>query len=159
MLWVNNGISIKSLRPLRTIYGRLTLSTSKAMVDQITSDVPLPTQDGGSYSDTKELLSRMKEERSWKSKEMLTKKTETSESTMETMDSINNGTSSTLTNGKVNQEKENLTKSSDFTLKDHSTLFLSWLLISSWISSTIETLSLRPQMEETPKFGTSISNL
>jgi hypothetical protein len=63
----------------------------------------------------------MREERSWKYKVMLTKRTEILVSTLsQLMDFINNGISSMLTNGKVNQERENLTKSLASMLKDHS---------------------------------------
>jgi hypothetical protein len=52
----------------------------------------------------------MKEERSWKFKETLIKRTETSVSTSNKMDSGNNGTLSMLTNGRENQEKESSMK-------------------------------------------------
>jgi hypothetical protein len=60
MLKPNNGGSMKNQRPSRTTTGSLTHLTSKAMVDQATLDVPLPTQDGGKCSDTKELSLPMK---------------------------------------------------------------------------------------------------
>jgi hypothetical protein len=63
----------------------------------------------------------MREERSWKCKVMLTKRTEILVSTLnQLMDFINNGISSMLTNGKVNQERENSMKSLASMLKDHS---------------------------------------
>jgi hypothetical protein len=52
MLWVNNGTSMVSQRPSRTTFGRLTHLTSNQTVVHPTSDVPLPTQDGGNFSDT-----------------------------------------------------------------------------------------------------------
>jgi hypothetical protein len=62
----------------------------------------------------------MREESTWKFKAMLTKRTETLVSTLEEMESINNGTSFTLMNGRENQEKESSTKSLDYMLRDHS---------------------------------------
>jgi hypothetical protein len=79
-------------------------------VDLQTSDALLPTLDGGKCSDTKVPQSSMREERSWKFKETLIKRTETSVSTSNKMDFGNNGTLSMLTNGRENQEKEILTK-------------------------------------------------
>jgi hypothetical protein len=48
----------------------------------------------------------MKEERSWKLLAMLILRTETFKSTTKAEDYIKSGTSSTLTSGRVNQEKE-----------------------------------------------------
>jgi hypothetical protein len=112
MLLLNNGTSMRSQRPSRTTTGRATHSISNPMVDQPMSDAQLPTQDGGKCSDTKVLQSSMKEERSWKFKETLIKRTETSVSTSNKMDSGNNGTLSMLTNGRENQEKESSMKTS-----------------------------------------------
>jgi hypothetical protein len=70
MLLDNNGSSMKSLRPSRITNGRIIHLTSKVTEDQLTSDVPQPTQDGGNYSDTKVPLLLMKEERFLKFKEM-----------------------------------------------------------------------------------------
>jgi hypothetical protein len=53
MLLDNNGSSMKSQRLSRITNGKLTHLTSKEMEHQLTSDVPLPTQDGGNSSDTK----------------------------------------------------------------------------------------------------------
>jgi hypothetical protein len=63
-------------------------------------------------------------ERSWMFKEMLMLKTETSLPTRNTEDSTSNGTLSMLTNGRVNQSKENSMKNSASMSKDHSTLSL-----------------------------------
>ena len=50
---LNNGTSTKCPRPSRTTTGSLTHLTSKEMVDQLTSDVPLQIQDGGNNSNSK----------------------------------------------------------------------------------------------------------
>jgi hypothetical protein len=97
--------------------------TSNPTVDQATSDVPLPTQDGGNSSDTKEPMLSTREEKFLKSKVTSTLRTETSVSTTQLEVFTKSGISSMLMNGKVNQEKENLTRSSASMLKDHSTLF------------------------------------
>jgi len=65
----------------------------------------------------------MIKERSWKSSERLTKRIETLELTNKTTKSINNGTLSTLMNGRVNQLKDSSIRDSDFTLRETSTLF------------------------------------
>jgi hypothetical protein len=51
----NNGSSMKYPRPLRATTGRATHLISNQTVDQLMLDVPLPTQDGGNSSNTKEL--------------------------------------------------------------------------------------------------------
>jgi hypothetical protein len=71
-------------------------------------------------------MSSMREARLWRLLETSTKRTETFESIVEIMDFINNGISSMLMNGRENQERESSMRSSDFTLKDHSTLFLNY---------------------------------
>jgi hypothetical protein len=53
MLLDNNGSSMKSLRLSRITNGSLTHLTFKEMEHQLMSDVLLPTQDGGNFSDTK----------------------------------------------------------------------------------------------------------
>jgi hypothetical protein len=53
---------------------------------QPTLDAPLPTQDGGNSSDTKDPMLSMKDQRFLTSVEMLTKKTETLKSTTRTVD-------------------------------------------------------------------------
>jgi hypothetical protein len=63
MQWDNNGILMECLKQSKTISGRLTLLTSKATVVQVTSDVQLPTLDGGSYSDIEATMLSMREER------------------------------------------------------------------------------------------------
>lgn len=79
MLWVNNGTLMEFPRPSRTIFGRLIHLTSNPMVDQTTLDVLPLTQDGGNCSDIKVPLLSTKEEKLWRSKETLIKKTETLE--------------------------------------------------------------------------------
>jgi hypothetical protein len=87
------------------------------------SDAPLPTQDGGRCSDTKVPQLSTRKERSWKSKVMLILKTETLASINNKTVSGNNGTLSTLMNGRENQEKESSMKTSDSMLKETSMLF------------------------------------
>jgi hypothetical protein len=74
---LNNGSSMKNPRPSRTTTGRATHLTSNLMVVQAMLDAQLPTQDGGNSSDTKKFSSPMKEERYWKFKVTLIKRTET----------------------------------------------------------------------------------
>jgi len=124
MLLPNNGTSMKFQRLLRTTTGSHTHLTSNPTEDHPTSDVPLPIQDGGNSSDTKDLQLLTREERYSKSKETLILKTETLASIDNKMVSGNNGTLSTLMSGRENQEKENSTKTSDFMLKEISTLSL-----------------------------------
>jgi hypothetical protein len=57
---------------------------------------------------------------------VLMPKTETSLCTESTERSTNNGISSTLTNTQKSQRRENLTKTSVFTLRDLSILSQSW---------------------------------
>jgi hypothetical protein len=113
-----------SLRPSRITTGNLTHLTSNPTVDQPTSDVLLPTQDGGNSSDTRELSLSTKEERFLTSVETLTKRTETLRSTTRMVDSTNNGTLFTLMNGRVNQRKENSMKITDSMSKEISSLLL-----------------------------------
>jgi len=122
----NNGSSMRSQRPSRTTTGSLTHLTSNPMEDQPTSDVQVPTQDGGNFSDTKEPQLSMREERSLRSKVELTTKTETLESTLKRMPSTNNGISSMLMNGRESQQRDNLMRDSDFMSKEISTLFQSF---------------------------------
>jgi hypothetical protein len=84
-------------------------------------------------------------------------KTKTSLSGTNMAESTSNGMLSTLTNGRVNQRRENSTKTSVFMLRDHSTLFLKW---EEADTSTLleETWSSRQEMEEELNNGTSINN-
>jgi hypothetical protein len=101
-----------SPRQSRTTTGSLILLTSKTTVDLLTSDAPPPIQDGGNSSDTKEHLLSMRKERYSMSVEMLMLRTGTSKFKTRTMDSTNNGTLSTLTNGRENQERESSMRNS-----------------------------------------------
>jgi hypothetical protein len=92
------------------------------MEDRAISDAPQPTQDGGKCSDTKVFLLPMKEARSCKFKVILIRKIGTLKSKTRTIKLVNNGILSTLMNGRENQEKENLTRSLDFMLKETSML-------------------------------------
>jgi hypothetical protein len=96
--------------------------TSNPTEDQPTSDAPLPTQDGGNSSNTKDQLSLTREERFLKLLEKLTVKTKTSVLTHRLMKFTNSGIFFTLMNGKENQSKENLMKDLDSTSKEISTL-------------------------------------
>jgi len=109
----SNGSSIMFLRPLRTTTGSHIHLIFNPMETQLISDVLQPTPGGGNYSDTKELMLLMREERSYMYKETKIKKTEILRSRIETMVSINNGILYMLTNGKVNQAKVNSMKTSD----------------------------------------------
>jgi hypothetical protein len=113
-----------SLRPSRITTGNLTHLTSNQTVDQATSDVLLPTQDGGNSSDTRELSLSTKKERFLTSVETLTKRTETLRFTTRMVESTNNGILFMLTNGRVNQRKESSMKISDSTSKEISSLLL-----------------------------------
>jgi len=154
----NSGSSMRSQRPSRTTTGSLTHLISNPMEDQPISDVQLPTQDGGNFSDTKEPQLSMRKERSLKSKVELTTKTEILESTLKRMPFTNNGISSILMNGKVSQRKENLTKDSECMLKETSILFQLYQIIDTLISLTTETWLSRLQMVEEPKFGISTNS-
>jgi hypothetical protein len=114
---------MRSLRPSRITTGNPTLLISNPMEDPPILDAPLPTQDGGNSSNTKEVQSLTRKERFLKLLAELMVKTKTLESTLREMKFTNNGISYMLTNGKENQSKENLMKDSDSTLKEISTLF------------------------------------
>jgi hypothetical protein len=100
--------------------------TSNLTEDQPTLDVPLPIQDGGNFSNTKELLSLTREERFLKLLATLMLKIEILESIHKTMESTNNGTLCMLTNGKVNHKKVSSMRNSVSTLREISTLFLNY---------------------------------
>jgi len=69
---------------------------------------------------------------------LLTKRTETSRDKTNMEELTNNGTSFTLTNGKVNQEKENSMKTSVSMLRETSTLYLNCQTIDISIYSTTD---------------------
>jgi hypothetical protein len=60
--------------------------------------------------------------------------------------------------GRVNLERENSMKNTDFTSRDHSTFNLLWDLEDILRSSTTETWSSRPRMVKRDKSGGSINN-
>jgi len=106
-LLLSNGTSMRFLRPSKTTTGNPIHLTFKATEVQPTSDVPLPTQDGGNYSNTKMLLLLMKEVRFSMSKVTSMLKTETSKQDQRMERSTNNGTSFMLMSGRENHKKEN----------------------------------------------------
>jgi len=53
MQWDSNGTSMEFQRLSRIIFGKLIHLIFNPTEDHLTSDVPLPTQDGGNSSDTK----------------------------------------------------------------------------------------------------------
>jgi hypothetical protein len=63
ILQPSSGSSMRFPRPSRITTGSHTLLISRATVTVAISDAPLPTQDGGRCSITKEPLLRMKKER------------------------------------------------------------------------------------------------
>jgi len=113
---------MRSLRPSKITTGRHTHLISKETEVQLILDVLRLTQDGGKSSDTKDVSLGTIKERYLTSKEMLMLKIETSLFTTLMEESTNNGISFMLMNGRVNLERENLTKSSVSMLKDHSML-------------------------------------
>jgi hypothetical protein len=130
---------MRSPRPSRITTGSLIHSTSNLMVDQTTSDALPLTQDGGRCSDSRVLMLLTREERFLKLLEVLTRKIEILESTIETIKSINNGISSMLINGKENQPRVNSTIDSVFMLKETSMLYQLSQIIDTSILSTTET--------------------
>jgi hypothetical protein len=86
-------------------------------------------------------------------------KTKTSTFNQLMAESTNNGILSTLTNGKENPKKENLTKDLVSLSKEISTLFLNYQITDISISSPTETWSSRLKMEERLRSGTSIKLL
>jgi hypothetical protein len=121
----NNGHSTALTRPLETSTGRTTALKSNPTDQTRTSELPqLSTQDGGNSSDMKKDILSMSKERSSMSKEEEITKMPTSLYGTNIRDSTNNGILSTLMNTQMSQKRENLTKTSDSMLKDHSTLSL-----------------------------------
>ena len=64
----SNGTLMEYQRHSRIITGSHTLLTFNPTVDQPTSDVPLPIQDGGNSGELKEVILSTREERSLKFK-------------------------------------------------------------------------------------------
>jgi len=122
MLDNNSGTSMKSPRLSRITTGSLTHLTSNPTVDQATSDALLPTQDGGRCSDMTIQLQPLitREERSLKLLEESMLRTEILVSIPRTTRSTNNGISSMLTNGRVNQLRDNSMRDLDSMLKETS---------------------------------------
>jgi hypothetical protein len=149
---------MKSPRLSRTTTGNLTHLTSNQTVDQLTSDVLLPTQDGGNSSDIKVLKLSTRKVRLLKFKVNLITKTETLLLEIEITKSTNNGILSMLMNGRENQPKVNSTRDSGFMLKEISTLSQLLKIKDTSISSTTEIWSSRLEMEEELKSGTSTNN-
>jgi hypothetical protein len=107
--------------------GRTTLWKSMEMEVIHTSDPQQQrTPDGGKCSDLKVPTSEVSiNPNTLMSKDPPTLKEDTSNVMKPRVErSINNGTLSTLTNGRVNPQRENSMKNSDSTSKDHSMLFL-----------------------------------
>jgi hypothetical protein len=64
-----------------------------------------------------------------------------------------------LTNGRVNQLRDNSIRDLASMLKETSTLDHTWDQEDTWKLSTTKTLSSRPKMVEELNSGTSINNL
>lgn len=94
-------------RQSRVTNGNLIHLIFNQMEDQPIFDAQLQTQDGGNSSDSKTITLSMKEEKQWRSQEMLMLNKETSQLTQEIMVFINNGTLFMLMSGNLNQSKEN----------------------------------------------------
>jgi hypothetical protein len=93
---LNNGTSMVSQRPSRTTTGSHTHLISNPTVDQLMSDVPLPTQDGGNSGETKVVSLSTRKERylKFKTKNLtLIWNKETSKLEPEDLTSDNNGKS------------------------------------------------------------------
>jgi hypothetical protein len=93
------------------------------------------------------------------SKVELMMKTETSLPTRDTERSTNSSMLFMLTNGRVNQPRDNSTSSSDFTLTEPSSSSQEWEERDTSISSTTETWLSRLEMEERLKCGGSTKRL
>jgi hypothetical protein len=103
-LLLNNGISMRSQRPSRTTNGSHTHLIFKETEALPTSDVPLPTQDGGNSSSLKELsLKTLKTTRYLMSLEDLMESKRISLSTLNMARSTSNLISCMLMNGRVSQ--------------------------------------------------------
>jgi len=130
MLLLSNGTLMKFQRQLRTTTGNLTHLIFKVMEDHQTSDVLLPTQDGGKCGELTELsLETLKIKKSWMYQVELMERTETLLFIQLMEESINNGTLYTLMNGRVNLKKVSSILDLVYMLKETSTLFLNYLKI------------------------------
>jgi hypothetical protein len=101
----------------------------------------------------------MKEERLLQSKVDLIMKTKTSLLNKDPVKLARDGELFMLTSTKRNQLRVNSTRSSDFTLRETSMLFLNYHHTDTLTSSTTEIWSLRQRTEEGLKSGISINNL
>jgi hypothetical protein len=117
------------------------------------------TQDGGNCSRKRVNSLSMRKERSLMCKVVLMLKTETSLCTTSMVRLIRDGRSSMLMNTLMSQPRVNSTRSSDFTLKEISTLSPNFPQTDILILSTTGTWSSRLEMEESHRSGTSINNL
>jgi len=125
VLRLNSGSLMRSLRQSKIITGSHILLISKEMEDLQMLDAQELIQDGGNYLDLMELsLEILRMIKFLMFKGVLMEKTRTSLSTMLMENSINNGISCTLTNGKVSPRKVSLMRDSVFTLKEISMLSL-----------------------------------
>jgi hypothetical protein len=98
---------MRSPRQSRTTTGSLTHSTFNPTEDHLTSDVPLPIQDGGNSLNIRVPQLSTRKARSLKLLAKLMVKTETLVSTLKVMKFTNNGILYMLMNGRENQSKEN----------------------------------------------------
>jgi hypothetical protein len=156
-----NGDSMSRERQFTTCTGRTMSCKSIPMVDIHTLEPLLQsTPDGGRCSDLKEHISEASVRRNILTfKELLIPKEDTSNAMKQrTERSINNGTLSTLINGRVNQPRVNSTKSLDFTSKDHSTSSQLWVLEDTSNLSTTETWLSRLEMDKRDRSGGSIKD-
>ena len=119
----SNGTSTVSPRPSRTTTGSHTHSTSNQTVALPTSDAQPLTQDGGNSSDIKIIWLSMIKERLLLFKEVLTTRTETLSLKTRMERHTKDGESSMLMSTRRSQLRVNSTRSSDFTLRETSTLF------------------------------------
>ena len=124
MLWVNNGTLMKYPRLSRVNNGSHIHLIFKEMEPLPILDAQLQTQDGGKCSNMRDNLLPTRKERSFTSRVMSMLKIETLKLKTRTMESTSNGILYTLMNGRVNQERESLTRSSVSTLIEPSMLFL-----------------------------------
>jgi len=120
------------------------------------------TPDGGNYSDVKEntldASIKIRTNTLW-FKELLIPKEDTFNKQPRMERSINNGTLSTLTNGRESQPRVNLTKNMDSTSREISMSSLPLTQEDISKSSTTETWLSRQETLKEDRFGTSIKDL
>jgi len=158
-----NGDSMRRLR-LSTTCGTPTTSWKFTPTVDIHTSEPLPqsTPDGGNCSELKELTlepsSRASTNTSMFKEQLIPKEDTFNAMKLRTERSINNGILFTLTHGRVNQPRDNSTKSMDFTSKDHSMSSHHLDQEDTSKSSTTETWLLRLEMDKEDKSGGSIKD-